>query len=293
MSHYTVLAIIRKDSRQTLEDLLAPYDENKQVEPYVYKTKAQLIAQEIQAIEKHRRSHAAAISLTRDEYYAIADEEDLYGGYERMKEDLPYGLDSIDLTDETAIFRHIKKIYGDDINEDGDLISTYNPDSKWDWYEVGGRWGGSLALKAGGRADEAKASEVDWDKMFSLDPEEEKRRSEFWDEYVLGKLPAEIAQKSEKEKEKYLSDKHGFVLYKPEYFLERYGTKAEYLRRNAIWTTYAVVDENGWHAPGEMGWFGCSSETAETQRDWDENFRSRFIDTLDPEDTVFVVDCHI
>lgn len=23
-------------------------------------------------------------------------------------------------------------------------ISTYNPDSKWDWYEVGGRWAGSL-----------------------------------------------------------------------------------------------------------------------------------------------------
>ena len=42
-----------------------------------------------------------------------------------------------------------------------------------------------------------------------------------------------------------------------------------------------------------MGWFGCSDETPEAQRDWDENFRSRFIDTLDPEDTVVIVDCHI
>ena len=27
--------------------------------------------------------------------------------------------------------------------------STYNPDSKWDWYEVGGRWAGTLELKEG------------------------------------------------------------------------------------------------------------------------------------------------
>lgn len=33
--------------------------------------------------------------------------------------------------------------------EDGKLyyLSTYNESSKWDWYEVGGRWAGSLALK--------------------------------------------------------------------------------------------------------------------------------------------------
>ena len=46
MSHYTVLAIIRKGSNQSLETLLAPYDENERVEPYVAKTKAQLIAEE-------------------------------------------------------------------------------------------------------------------------------------------------------------------------------------------------------------------------------------------------------
>lgn len=28
-------------------------------------------------------------------------------------------------------------------------FSSYNPDSKWDWYQVGGRWAGSLELKDG------------------------------------------------------------------------------------------------------------------------------------------------
>ena len=291
MSHYTVLAIIRKGSRQNLESLLAPYDENERVEPYVCETKAELIKNLRERAAEIAANAKLAESLGNEAEYQVHPDSHYRYGYVLSEEGRKIAA-LADASDE-EVFEQVKKEEGDRLNEDGDLISTYNPDSKWDWYDVGGRWYGSLSLKAGGRADEAKASEVDWDKMFSLDPEEEKRLSEFWDEYVLGKLPAEIARKSEKEKEEYLSDKHGFILDKPEYFLERYGTKAEYLRRQAIWTTYAVLDEKGWHAPGEMGWFGCSTETAETQRDWDENFRTRFIDTLDPEDTVVVVDCHI
>lgn len=36
-------------------------------------------------------------------------------------------------------------------NEDGqwESFSTYNPDSKWDWYVIGGRWSGFLKLKDG------------------------------------------------------------------------------------------------------------------------------------------------
>lgn len=186
-----------------------------------------------------------------------------------------------------------KGYYGNSLDADGNYLSTYNPNSKWDWYEVGGRWGGSLKLKNGGTTDEDYAGQIDWDKMFSLEPEREKRASEFWDEYVLQKLPTEMQDRTVEEVNKYLNDKFGFILYRREYYLERYKDKEEYLRRQATWTTYAVLDEKGWHAPGEMGWFGCSSEDADQQRDWDENFRSRFIDTLDPEDQVVIVDCHI
>ena len=30
--------------------------------------------------------------------------------------------------------------------DDGQMI-TYNPNSKWDWYSIGGRWSGFLPLK--------------------------------------------------------------------------------------------------------------------------------------------------
>jgi DNA-binding transcriptional MerR regulator len=32
--------------------------------------------------------------------------------------------------------------FHEDFDDQGQPISTYNPDSKWDWYRVGGRWDG-------------------------------------------------------------------------------------------------------------------------------------------------------
>ena len=288
MSHYTVLAIIRKGSKQSLESLLAPYDENERVEPYVAKTKAQLIAEEAREIEKHRRSHAAALKLSRDEYFAVAEKEDLYGNYNAMKGRLPYGYGSIDLTDEEALFKRVKKVYGREINEDGDLISTYNPDSKWDWYEVGGRWEGELRLKNGAPVNGGPAGLIDWDAIFSTTPAAAKKNAAFWDEYVLGNIPEGVEDEG-----KYLQGKFGYIFYRREYYLEFYKTKEEYVRRMGLWSTYAVLDDKGWHEPGAMGWWGCSSSTPESKKDWEDNFRSRFIDTLDPEDHVLVIDCHI
>jgi hypothetical protein len=32
--------------------------------------------------------------------------------------------------------------YHEQFNDQGEPVSTYNPDSKWDWYVIGGRWDG-------------------------------------------------------------------------------------------------------------------------------------------------------
>lgn len=288
MSHYTVMVICRKGTGDDVESILAPYDENLQVAPHVNATKAELIAERIEDIEKRRRSHEAALRLSEEEYGAIAEKEGLFGGYKYAKRDLPDGYDSVDLTDEAAVFELIKAYYGDELNEDGDLISDYNPKSKWDWYSIGGRWSGSLRLKNGSKVDYAPAGNVDWDAMFSPNPTAAAKRGEFWDEYVLRRIP-----KGVEDADKYLYDKFGFEFYRPEYYLEFYGTKEEYIRRLGLWNTFAVVDGKGWYEPGEMGWFGCSSDTPDSKKDWEDNFRSRFIDTLDPEDLVAIVDCHI
>ena len=65
---------------------------------------------------------------------------------------------------------------------EGNLLSTYNPNSRWDWYTVGGRFPGRLKAKSGkhgegsayadnpradGAFDEARVGDVD----FSPDPD--------------------------------------------------------------------------------------------------------------------------
>jgi hypothetical protein len=52
----------------------------------------------------------------------------------------------------------------DECRGTGTVRSTYNPDSKWDWYVVGGRWSGEIVLKAGSGVDTALAGDVDWDR---------------------------------------------------------------------------------------------------------------------------------
>ena len=50
----------------------------------------------------------------------------------------------------------IDGVFGID-SEDGSILSTYNPMSKWDWYEIGGRWRGGIP------GNEVKMSEVNID----------------------------------------------------------------------------------------------------------------------------------
>lgn len=53
------------------------------------------------------------------------------------------------------------------IDEDGNLLSTYNPNSKWDWYTEGGRFSGSLITKNGREVNEDWVSKINWDKTYT------------------------------------------------------------------------------------------------------------------------------
>ena len=53
-----------------------------------------------------------------------------------------------------------------------------NPNAKWDWYTIGGRWSNSIITKNGRKCDYAKLKDIDWDKI-----RENKKRNaeEIWD----------------------------------------------------------------------------------------------------------------
>lgn len=167
--------------------------------------------------------------------------------------------------------------YDNNTDSDGNIYSTYNLDAKWDWWVIGGRFSDILTLKKGGLTDSAQVKDLD----FSLDKEAYQRALRFWD-IIVDHKPLEEGEEKP------------FNFYKESYYREYYGDRETYARYRAQFSTYAVVTPDGkWHGKGEMGWFACSSETADEAKDWEEHYKERFIDAADPEWYLTIVDCHI
>lgn len=110
MSHFTVM-VIGNDAKKQLE----PFDENMEVERY-------------------------SCNVTQDEV-------DRFMEYYKKENEADKDLD----------FQAMYKKHGESWNDgrweqtkDGVIEwSTYNPNSKWDWYQLGGRWAGRIMVKEG------------------------------------------------------------------------------------------------------------------------------------------------
>ena len=120
MSHFTVAVFT--DGTKTVDELLAPFDENISVEPYIYKTKAQIIEDAKEKKERYLKDLPSNVPNWMKAYIDAETDEELYQA--EFDEDEQY-------------------------DEEGNELSTYNPNSKWDWYSIGGRWKGILKAKAG------------------------------------------------------------------------------------------------------------------------------------------------
>lgn len=85
-----------------------------------------------------------------------------------------------------------------------------------------------------------------------------------------------------------------FNFYKEDYYREFYGDRETYAKRQAVFSTFAVVTSDGlWIEKASMGWFGMSSETPESSAKWEENFIKNFIEGESLDTNVTIVDCHI
>jgi len=83
--------------------------------------------------------------------------------------------------------------------------------------------------------------------------------------------------------------------YTEEYMRERYPSEAEYNQQITSFSTYAVITPDGeWHAPGNMGWWGMSSDGTDDNRDWEDNYYEHFIKPAIANGWYLtIVDCHI
>lgn len=180
---------------------------------------------------------------------------------------------------------YLKDYHGEDNPEKQGY--WHNPDAKWDWYSVGGRWAGFFKKKAGAEGirgsdgvmgahlsedgvDIVKIKDIDWEAMAEAEKE---RRAKHWDE--------EMAK--EDVKQRFWWDENRDNVIKM--------TREEYINRPVHNSTFAVLHDDEWYERGSMGWWGIVSDGKEHEV-WDEEF-TKLIQNLDPEAEVTIVDCHI
>lgn len=202
-------------------------------------------------------------------------------------------------------------------------FSTYNPQSKWDWYEIGGRWRGYLKLRLGDRGldnrgckkgytNQCYKKQVDWDGMIQ---DSKKQAEQEWDEVAalvgvdsFGKIrhpqftwmqATEATTSREAARELYTSQEEVKAFEKTKHWGElvenMHYTRQEYVDTNAYngITPYCCLYNGEWYEKGKMLMFGMSTASEEDEKNWSAEFYSKFIEPLDGNTLITIVDCHI
>lgn len=231
-----------RDDPSEVNTILEPYWEELEVDPYIYLTKEQL-RKEFEGVKKEIREGKNKYLLEQNRQKGI-----LTMSQEEFSEWYHGGI----------------------YDTEGNLLTTYNPDSKWDWHVIGGRWSNYLRLKNGERADYAQIKNID----FSPDKEAYHEALQFWEMHIEEGDSPEIA------------------IYSREYYLELFGNKEEYADFEARFTLFALVHEGVWHEEGEMGLLGTSDTTRESRQEFIK-FVDETLKAVDPDKYLVIVDCHI
>lgn len=283
MSHFTVTVF-----GDNLEDLLAPFDENIEME----------------RVDEESLDHFKKYCIKENPDESNLSMEELY------------------------------KIHGNDWNnksweKDGDTwykFSSYNPNSKWDWYKIGGRWTGYFKLKNGSKGNIGEPGleksipengyadillKKDIDIEFMRNEQEEKaaiiydKAKILIDKYGNGLIAWSKVMGDEKITEEQRNNYNNQPLVKA--FKERtedFGfmpdiesfmvTRKSFLQtaRNSAITTFAFITSEGeWVEKGSMGWWGCVSNEKDSDV-WNKVF-SDYFDSLPDDTKITLVDCHI
>lgn len=281
MSHYTVAVVTKeKPTMKMLEEIMAPFDENISVEPYICTTKQQFLEEKRKDLERYKNGLYAEYCSDPDAYAERCKHNPSHLEY------IKNFLNVYNMTDEELLAERRNGNYSKEealkiekeegylpsyIDENDNEWSTYNPLSKWDWYSVGGRWGGLLNLKNGQTADSARIGDINFGNDINVEELIPKYQSEY------DKLTTE-----------------GEMLYNAKYYQLRYPDIEHYIRSREAFGTYAILMPDGkWHEKGRCLWWGQTTATPEDEKLWDENFYDSFLKNLEEDWYMTIIDCHI
>lgn len=173
MSHFTTLVVIdgtvlADDLEVAVYEALAPFSENIDVPLYISNTKAELIANQQKEIEEYRDGMYADYIADPVKYEAECRNPNHMryltapamstGDKAAEVATLSYSPNFADkllmLGDETALYAEaIRWFEPEELDAEGNQVSTYNPKSQWDWWVIGGRWENMLNNTAGRKAE--------------------------------------------------------------------------------------------------------------------------------------------
>jgi hypothetical protein len=292
MSHSTVL-VIGEDP----EKMLVPYDENTEVEPYRKYDDAE-----------RPQGHWMFKTLNEDGLADDADWPAFVAAYNARYDDE---------SDPTLYDAEKDRVYS---------MSTYNPLSRWDWYQLGGRWTGYFKLKPGalgstgepgietlrgkpGWVDQARKGDIDFDGMRDAAGAEAAEFHAKAMSILAGTPPIKRWEKVREEifpgdidaaRRYYHNQPGNLALHAAKLWID---DPAEYLCLDApdpllehvtrarldAGRPFAILDDQGWHERGRMGWWGVVHDETDT---WPATAQS-LMDAA-PDDALFsLYDVHI
>lgn len=290
MSHFSVLVI-----GNDVEAALAPFQENNMGDcPKEY---LEFHEVETEYRAKYETDKSDVVVGPRGGIHSLYDEMFRNPKYEMFKPNGPDNQQYVPLDGYTQKELPVKELYTWD-----EYMTKYcgykfdagegkygyweNPNKRWDWYAIGGRWTGAFCLKPGktgtvgspglmtepatdGKVDQAKFGDLDWEAMSKAKVAE------------LAGYYAQYEAKATADEKKW----EGFRIG-----LEDGQSKEDYIGKGDF-SCFAVLKDGKWYEKGKMGWWACVSGEKE-KGEW-KNELQKLLADVSPDTLVTLVDCHI
>lgn len=225
---------------------------------------------------------------------------------------------------------YIEEYHGYKIDEEQGKYGYWeNPNAKWDWYQLGGRWSGMLKIKPGATGtigetswmsqgaagiDQAKKGDIDLGLIRKEQADKAVKQYQLamsiFGEHPTNESWATIRDRNpentetaredywnqprckawkDEQRKDFLNFPFGFHTTPDEFLISEEQYKQKAI--DGALTTFAVIKDGKWHERGKMGWWAMVSDKME-EADWNKEFAKLFDET--PDDTLIsIYDCHI
>lgn len=314
MSHFTVLVVTPTGDIEDVENALQPYHEYECTgyeDEYV-----ETIDMTDELLEEYDDPDATEPALMKgDEVICHKFDRKALQYYKKVEKTNPFDSDHkyepmegyrIEQVHPKAIYPTLAEYaefhhgYNSDEIVDGRIYRKTNPNAKWDWWQIGGRWSGHFRLKDGSRVDQAKKSDIDFDTEFAEKREVYAKKYDDAQAVIAGRTWTAWKDMCMDDIDKARKDYHdqqvvkdlekfddSFFANLDEYQMDREDYIKGHLTSHV--GTFAVIKDDEWREKANMGWWAMTSNENDN---WSDEFM-QILESIPDDHYLTLVDCHI